>query len=73
MKGRLWQCDPTWKRLHSQRVEFDAWPKVGFVFRYKAPFATSGSTTMVQVANFGTPGEVRFETTNARFELEKLP
>ncbi len=72
MKGRLWQCDRKWRRLASQRVEFNEWPEVGVCFRFHDALGEEHTTGGVDVSQW-RGDEVRFETKVARFELEKLP
>lgn len=71
MKGRLWQCDRQWRRLASQRVEFGTWPMVGQRFGFDDALAEPHATGRVDVVHW-QGDDVRFETRDARFELEKL-
>lgn len=72
MKGRLWICDRQWKRLHSQAVEFDHWPRATRSFQFTDSSGERQRTGCADVVEAPINSMVRFTATGAHFELEKL-
>jgi len=71
ISARLWLFDRRWeRRLHSQRISFAEWPKVGARFCFDDAIGETHEIGGVDVVEHFE--RVRFSTRTSNFELEKL-